>query len=98
VDGASPGSTGGGLKTSTFAVALLNTISTARGKKRVEVFRRQISEDTLRKAFAVISLSVLVIGVGIFLVSVINPEFDLLLVTFEIISRFSTVGLSQLPA
>jgi Trk-type K+ transport system membrane component len=92
--GASPGSTGGGLKTSTFAVALLNTISTARGKKRVEVFRRQISEDTLRKAFAVISLSVLVIGIGIFLVSVFNPEFDLVLVTFEIISAFSTVGLS----
>jgi len=92
--GASPGSTGGGLKTSTFAVALLNTISTARGKKRVEVFRRQISEDTLRKAFAVISLSVLVIGIGIFLVSVFNPEFDLVLVTFEVISAFSTVGLS----
>lgn len=92
--GASPGSTGGGLKTSTFAVALLNTISTARGEKRVEVFRRQISEDTLRKSFAVISLSILVIGVGIFLVSVFNPEFDLVLVTFEIISAFSTVGLS----
>jgi Trk-type K+ transport system membrane component len=98
VDGASPGSTGAGLKTSIIALALLNTISTARGKKRVEVFRRQISEDTLRKAFAVISLSVLVIGIGIFLVSVFNPEFDLVLVTFEIISAFSTVGLTQLPA
>ncbi len=92
--GASPGSTGGGLKTSTFAVAILNTFSIASGKKRVEIFFRQISQETIRKAFAVISLSFLVIGGGIFAVMLFNPELHLIDVTFEIFSAFSTVGLS----
>lgn len=92
--GASPGSTGGGLKTSTFAVAMLNTFSIASGKTRVEVFRRQISNETLKKAFAVISLSVLVIGLGVFLLMIFDPELALMDVAFEVFSAFSTVGLS----
>ncbi|WP_057937061.1 TrkH family potassium uptake protein [Algoriphagus resistens] len=92
--GASPGSTGGGLKTSTFAVAMLTTFSIASGKSRVEVFRRQLSNETLKKAFAVISLSVLVIGIGVFLLMIFNPELALMDVAFEVFSAFSTVGLS----
>lgn len=92
--GASPGSTGGGVKTSTFAVALLNIFSIASGKSRVEVFRREINNETLKKAFAVISLSVLVIGIGIFLVMLFDPEQELINVSFEVFSAFSTVGLS----
>lgn len=92
--GASPGSTGGGLKTSTIAVAVLNTISIAKAKDRVEIFNRQISNDTIRKAFAVILLSFLVIGLGVFLVILFNPEMALIHVAFEIFSAFSTVGLS----
>ncbi|MBN3581584.1 ATPase [Algoriphagus aestuarii] len=92
--GASPGSTGGGMKTSTFAVAILNTISIATGKKRVEIFRRQISNETLQKAFAVIALSFLVIGLGIFLVMLFDPQLSLIDVAFEVFSAFSTVGLS----
>ncbi|MCH7411814.1 ATPase, partial [Belliella sp. DSM 111904] len=92
--GASPGSTGGGLKTSTIAVAVLNAISIAKGKNRVEVFKRQISNETLRKAFAVILLSFLVIGLGVFLVLLLDPELPLISVAFEIFSAFSTVGLS----
>ena len=92
--GASPGSTGGGLKTSTFAVAVLNTISISKGKDRVEVFNRQIENQTLRKAFAVILLSFLIIGLGVFFVVLMNPELELIAVAFEIFSAFSTVGLS----
>lgn len=92
--GASPGSTGGGLKTSTFAVAVLNTLSVAKGKTKVEVFSREISGETIRKAFAVIQLSFLVIGLGVFLVMLFNPELHILDVAFEIFSAFSTVGLS----
>ncbi|MEB2783428.1 TrkH family potassium uptake protein [Algoriphagus persicinus] len=92
--GASPGSTGGGLKTSTFAVAILNTFSIASGKTRVEVFRRQISNETLKKAFAVISLSVLVMGFGVFLLMIFDSELALMDVAFEVFSAFSTVGLS----
>lgn len=92
--GASPGSTGGGLKTSTFAVAILNTLSIATGKKRVEIFMRQISNETLQKSFAVIALSFLVIGLGIFLVMLFDPHLPLIDVAFEVFSAFSTVGLS----
>jgi trk system potassium uptake protein len=92
--GASPGSTGGGLKTSTIAVAFLNVVSIAKGKDRVEVFRRQIEQGTLRKAFAVILLSFLVIGFGVFLVILFDPQLPLIHVAFEIFSAFSTVGLS----
>ena len=92
--GASPGSTGGGIKTSTFAVALLNTWGVATGRRRVEVFGRQISAETLRKAFAVIALSFFTIALGVFLVMVFNPELDLINVAFEIFSAYSTVGLS----
>ena len=92
--GASPGSTGGGLKTSTFAVAMLNTFSIASGKTRVEVFRRQITNETLKKAFAVISLSVLVIGLGVFLLMIFDPELPMIDVSFEVFSAFSTVGLT----
>lgn len=92
--GASPGSTGGGLKTSTFAVAFLNTFSIAKGKDRVEVFNREISNESIRKAFAVILLSLVVISCGVFMVLLLNPEMKLMQVTFEVISAFSTVGLS----
>jgi trk system potassium uptake protein TrkH len=92
--GASPGSTGGGLKTTTFAVAVINTISIAKGKNRVETFNREIGSETIKKAFAVIFLSLLVISCGIFMVLLFNPEMGLIDVTFEIFSAFSTVGLS----
>lgn len=92
--GASPGSTGGGLKTTTFAVAVMNAISIAKGKDRVEVFNRQIDPETVRKAFAVMLLSFIVIGLGVFLVLFFNPELNVLDVAFEVFSAFSTVGLS----
>ena len=92
--GASPSSTGGGIKTSTFALATLNFISLARGKDRVEVFRRQISDISIRRAFAIISLSLLVIGTAIFLIASFDEDKTLLSIAFECFSAYSTVGLS----
>lgn len=92
--GASPESTGGGIKTSTFALATLNFISLARGKNRIEIYRREISEVSIQRAFAVISLSLVVIGGGIILISVFDSEKDLLSIAFECFSAYSTVGLS----
>lgn len=92
--GASPISTGGGIKTSTFAIAILNFISIAKGKSRIEVYRREIAESSVNRAFATISLYFLVVGVGIFLVSIFDPEKDLLAISFECFSAHSTVGLS----
>ncbi|GAB3650116.1 potassium transporter TrkG [Echinicola sediminis] len=92
--GASPGSTGGGLKTSTFAVATLSTFSIAKGKDRVEVFRREISVNTLKKAFAVTFLSFMMISVAVFALKFFDRQLPLMSVLFEAFSAFSTVGLS----
>ncbi|HET8854818.1 MAG TPA: potassium transporter TrkG [Salinimicrobium sp.] len=92
--GASPGSTGGGIKTSTFAVATLNFFSLARGKERVEVYKREISQVSIRKAFSVIALSLIVTGIAIFLLVGLEPDKGILALTFEVFSAYSTVGLS----
>ena len=92
--GASPNSTGGGIKTSTFAIAFLNTLSLARGQTKVEVFKREISDNSIRRAFSVMWLSLLVIGLGVTLISYDQPELDLIKVIFECFSAYSTVGLS----
>lgn len=92
--GASPGSTGGGIKTSTFAVATLNFLSLARGKDRVEVFRREVSDLSIRRAFAIVTLSLAVIGTAISFISFFDEDLSLLSIAFECFSAYSTVGLS----
>ena len=92
--GASPNSTGGGIKTSAFAIALLNTLSLARGQTKVEVFQREIADISIRRAFSIMWLSLLVIGLGVTLISYNQPELDLIKVVFECFSAYSTVGLS----
>jgi len=92
--GASPGSTGGGIKTSTFAIATLNIISLAKGKNRIEIYRREIADISVKRAFATIALSLIVIGLGVIFISVFDPEMGLLKIAFECFSAYSTVGLS----
>jgi trk system potassium uptake protein len=92
--GASPASTGGGIKTSTFAIATLNFVSLAKGKTRIEIFRREIADISVRRAFAIISLSLLVIGVAVFSIATFDSEKDLMSIAFECFSAYSTVGLS----
>ena len=92
--GASPNSTGGGIKTSTLAIAVLNTLSLARGQTKVEVFQREIADISIRRAFSIMWLSLLVIGLGVTLISYDQPELDLIKVVFECFSAYSTVGLS----
>lgn len=92
--GASPQSTGGGIKTSTFAIAILNIFSVAKGKSRIEVFGREIADTSVRRAFAIIALSIVVIGFGIILISVFDPKKDITDIAFECFSAYGTVGLS----
>lgn len=92
--GASPGSTGGGIKTTTLAVAFGNFISLAQGKERIEIMRREISSISVRRAFAVIVLSLGVIFSGAGLINMFDPGFTLKEIFFESFSAYSTVGLS----
>jgi potassium uptake TrkH family protein len=93
--GASPGSTGGGIKTSTFAIAMLNIFSIAKGKTRLEVYKREISGTTVNRAFAIIVLSIVVILVSIFMISLLDSKLNIQDISFECISAYSTVGLSR---
>lgn len=92
--GASPQSTGGGIKTSTFAISILNVLNLAKGKSRIEVYRREISSLSVQRAFATIYLSFLVIGIAVFLLSSFDAEKSLKAIVFECVSAYSTVGLS----
>lgn len=92
--GASPASTGGGIKTTTMAVALLNMVSIIRGKNRTEFNRREISINAIRRSFAVILLSLGIIGLCTLGVSIHDGDKGLLRIVFESFSAFSTVGLS----
>ena len=92
--GASPGSTGGGIKTSTFAIAILNILSLSKGKDRIEVFKREISPTSSRRAFAILTLSIIVIGLSILLLAHFDGEKGLLPIAVESFSAFGTVGLS----
>jgi Trk-type K+ transport system membrane component len=92
--GASPGSTGGGIKTTTIGLAILNMISIVQGKDRTEFFKSEISHQSVRRGFAIIILSLLVIGIGVFFISVYDSDKGIVAIAFEVFSAFSTVGLS----
>jgi len=92
--GASPGSTGGGVKTTTIAVLALAVESTIRGHKRIEVARKTLPVDVVFEALTALILgAVLVMGSTLLLTIFEHQNFvDLL---FEEISAFATVGLSR---
>lgn len=93
--GASPGSTGGGIKTSTLAIAFLNFLSLAHGKPTIEVFKREIAQKSVNRAFATIILSIMVIFLSVFSISLFDMDKGLLNIGFECVSAFGTVGLSR---
>jgi trk system potassium uptake protein TrkH len=94
--GASPGSTGGGIKTTTLAIAVLVARATLRGHDRVVVREREIPYDLVRRMLAVIFCSALVIFFAIFLLHVFEGDRseNVLAYAFEAVSAFCTVGLS----
>ena len=91
--GASPGSTGGGIKTSTFFV-LFQAARSACVKKNVCAFRRSISRQNISKASMITVLSMMVVCVATFLLCVLEPDRTFIQVFFEVVSAFGTVGLS----
>lgn len=96
--GASPSGTGGGIKTTTFAVLLLFAFSAVAGRKEAKVFDRRIAADTIRRAVTITVLSLLLIGVAFLgIVAVESHRGEPLTsenLLFEVLSAFGTVGLS----
>ena len=91
--GASPGSTGGGIKTSTFFV-LLQGIKSAATNKDEKAFRYAVPKNAFRKAAVIATLAVGVVIVGTCLMTIMEPDIPLADLLFEITSAFGTVGLS----
>ena len=91
--GASPGSTGGGIKTSTLFV-LVQGIKVAATNKSEKAFRYAVPKDTFRKAAVITVLALSVVTAGTWLFMVMEPEIGLMDALFEITSAFGTVGLS----
>ena len=92
--GASPCSTGGGIKTTTVAIAFLAIVYYAIGKK-TKAFQRKISEAQIFKCFALITMAIFIVIVGSIVVSSVQPELGLDKIIFEVVSAFSTTGLSM---
>ncbi|WP_339224118.1 TrkH family potassium uptake protein [Paenibacillus sp. FSL H8-0332] len=95
--GASSGSTGGGIKTTTFAVLMLSIVSTIKGKTDVQLLKKRISQDIIFRALAVMTISLGVVLTATFLLSITeyaHPK-DFLALLFEATSAFGTVGMSM---
>ena len=91
--GASPSSTGGGIKTSTFYSLIKGTYSIC-SNKRCHSFKREISHETILKSFIVLFVGMIVVTSCLIFLCIFEPNIDLLDLLFESISAFATVGLS----
>lgn len=92
--GASPGSTGGGIKTTTFALAFTTAWNYLRGRETVRVGNREISNRTVARVLTIIFLSLSVISAGFAVLLITEPGKDPAKLLFECFSAFGTVGLS----
>lgn len=92
--GASPGSTGGGIKTTSIAVIVLSVIAILSSNRDVLVFKRKLSESLIKRVMALIAVSTFLLFVVLFILMLIEPfPFEHLI--FEAFSAFGTVGLSM---
>ena len=91
--GASSGSTGGGIKTSTFFVILRGMYSAATNKPET-AFHYAIPKDAFKKASVIALLALGIIVSGSYLMSIFEPQLDTMDILFETVSAFGTVGLS----
>lgn len=91
--GASPGSTGGGVKTTTFFALMQSLISTSTGRE-ARAFKKRIKDETMHKAFIIISLGFIWVLIQTTVMSAFDPAIPLRDILFEQVSGFSTAGLS----
>lgn len=91
--GASPGSTGGGIKTTTFFV-LMQQVRSIFSKRRLGGFHRRLPDGSLSKAATIMLMGLMVVGCGTFSLCVLEPQLDFGRLLFEQISAYSTAGLS----
>ncbi|MFN6464993.1 MAG: TrkH family potassium uptake protein [Nostoc sp. DedVER02] len=92
--GASPGGTGGGIKTTTVRVLTSCTKAILQGKEEVLLYDRKIAISLILKAVGVLVASVTTVILATILISLTDPTLDFIQILFEVVSAFATVGLS----
>ncbi len=92
--GASPGSTGGGVKTTALIVVFVSVLALFRGNKDVNIFKRKVSDSIIRLVMALVTASLAFVVFMVFLLLLIEP-FSFEKIIFEAFSAFGTVGLSM---
>ncbi len=93
--GASPGSTGGGIKTSTIGVTFLALINQIRGNEKIRIFKRELAPESVKRAFLVVISSLLALGIASTALVWAEPGKNTMDLIFETTSAISTVGLSR---
>jgi Trk-type K+ transport system membrane component len=93
--GAAPSSTGGGIKITTFYILIKSALATIKGKKEVSVCNRAIPFNLVDRAYAVVLFTFAFIFTVILILSISDPQFDFMNITFEVFSAIGTVGLSM---
>jgi len=92
--GGSPGSTAGGIKTTTIALVVLMVIAVIRGREDAEFFKRRISKDSINRALAVLGIAVFFVLVITLLLTITEKTDNFMNLLFETVSAMATVGLS----
>jgi trk system potassium uptake protein TrkH len=92
--GASPGSTGGGIKTTTFAIIILSIISILTGKSNVSAYKKKIPIHEIKEAISLIGISIGFLMLLLFALFIVS-DGNFQEITFEAFSAFGTVGLSM---
>lgn len=92
--GGNSGSTAGGIKTSTFYIIVASVITTSQGRSKLFIGNRYIPTEVIYKSLSIFFYAVATILIGVFCLSITEPETDILDLTFEQVSAFATVGLS----
>lgn len=92
--GASPSSVGGGLRTTTVAIAALSVFTFARGKNTIKVFQREVHPIDVHRSFVVVATGSFIWCMSIMMLSYLEPEVALLPIIYEASSAFGTTGSS----
>jgi len=92
--GASPGSTGGGVKTTTVGVIFAFMRSKILARNSASLFRRTVPADVIFRAYTLVSLAIGVVLLAAFILLLNQPELSMQAAIFEVVSAFGTVGLS----
>ncbi len=92
--GGSPGSTAGGIKTTSFIILILSVWSNLRNHNEINVMKRRLEPDALKRAATVMTINISLIIVCQFIICAVQPELELTAVTLEVFSAIDTVGMT----